>query len=735
MSSPSISLCLIAKNEEKNVQRLLDSVKGCFDQIVFVDTGSTDKTVEIAEKNGCEVHHFKWINDFSAARNFSFSKAKCDYIAWLDLDDELRNPDAFKHWRDTAMEFADCWFASYNYAVDKDRKPIISFVRERVFKRSKGPKFQYPIHEGIIIDQGWSRDYAVTWAVDHLRDEQDIKQDKSRNLKILEDMRSSGTLDARLQFYYGKELYEQGEPYKAIDAFDEALKNEALEPHDRLLSFQYGAYSCIQSADNLKDELVEQKNKLMNKALSFALDGIKLDPNRAEFWVLCGDIYLKSRQLVQAIPYYGAAKRCYNAKANGSPYEGAVYSFVDCYGLNPTLQLSKIYMGLGRVEEARAEATEAVEKYNSDEAKSILAELNRIADLTKLDNNQEEVRDIVFTCPPQTAYQFDEELYKTKAMGGSETALIQMAKYLKEVTGRPVKVFNMRDTNLTADSGVEYLSNKDLVQYMSKYKPAVHIAWRHNIKLTNAPSYLWCHDLVTPTVETKLNEDKILCLTNFHRDYVMAKQGVSADKIIVTRNGIPVEKFKFERKKKNPNKLLWMSSPDRGLDRAMYVCDEVRKEFPDIELHVYYGLENLYKYGLADLANRLKEMMAERPWVKYHGFTEQSQMYREVSDGVIWVHPCNFIETFCITALEMLELGVFPVTRSLGALRDTLREAKDKGMAVMLDHDCVEHSEVMAYANQVKKALKERSWENVKLDSEKHSWKSIAKEWVDLFNL
>jgi glycosyltransferase involved in cell wall biosynthesis len=320
-------------------------------------------------------------------------------------------------------------------------------------------------------------------------------------------------------------------------------------------------------------------------------------------------------------------------------------------------------------------------------------------------------------------------------MGGSETALIEVAKELKKLTNRNVIVFNVREKDLICESGVEYRSNATLNEYFSKNKPRVHVAWRHNIELTRATTYLWCHDLTTPTVEQKMNFDKILCLTPFHKNYVMAKQGIPADKIIVTRNGITPSKFNFERKPKNPNKLVWMSSPDRGLDRAMRVCDEVRKDFPEVELHVYYGLENLYKYGMAQLANTLKAMMDERPWVKYHGFTEQKKMYHEVSDAVVWCHPCNFIETFCITALEMLALGIYPVTHKLGALTDTLADAESNGQAVLLDHDCIIQAQIDAYADEVKKVLIEKKWENVSLDVEKHSWSSVAKEFKEFMNL
>lgn len=734
------------KNERKNLPRLLESVEGCFDEIHITDTGSTDGTLEFLKEQAsqiakCQVftHHFKWVNSFCKARNASFEPVTTDYIMWMDADDVLSDKAAFIKWRDYAMEFGEMFFNTYNYALDNNGKPQVSFVRERVFKTSVKPKWSYDLHEGIVPDTKWAKDYAVTWSINHLRDQEDVIQDRSRNIKIIENMENK---DARMMFYYGKELYEAGRPNEAVKVFEELLEDKhgdysELTEHDRILAYQYAAYSAGQIAEELKDEYRDKKTTAFKKAIGFCSEGIKLDPHRAEFYVNVGDTYLKMGDLVKSIPYYASAKHCINHKSSGSPYEGAIYSFHNCYGEVPSLQLSRVYLHLGRIDEAIKEAQECFDKYKNEDAKNIITECLKIKELIDLDSPKTETEDIVFTCPPQSAYPFDEKLYKEKGMGGSETALIEMATRLKRLTGRPVKCFLSREglEDFTGESGVEWLSNKNLNAYFAKNKPKVHIAWRHNIKLTKAYTYLWCHDLVTSTVEGEKNFDKILCLTEFHKNYVMAKQGVPEDMIIVTRNGITPEKFNFEKKPKNPNKILWMSSPDRGMDAAMLVCDEVKKVFPDVELHIYYGIDKLDMWGLTDLKNKLQKMMDERPYVKYHGFTEQNKMYQEVSDGVVWCHPCNFIETFCITAIEMLALGVYPVTRRLGALQNTLASAESKGQAIMLDHPCNTPFQIHAYAREVVAALQEKKWDNVSLDIENHSWEAVAKEWVEFMKL
>lgn len=734
LKRPTITLALIAKNEEKNLPRLLKSVEGCFDEIVLVDTGSTDRTKAIGEEFGARVFDFVWVNDFAKARNFAFSKATCDYVMWIDCDDVLSDGEAFKKWRDHAMEFVDVWFSTYHYALDAFGNPVVSFVRERVFKRSLNPTWNYPIHEGIIPKAEWSRNYAVPWSVKHMRDAEDIAQDRSRNITILEEfIKSGGADDPRMQFYFGKELYEANRANEAIPVLEKALTMN-LEPHDRILSLQYGAYAATACFEMAQEN--DKKLAYFNKALEFAHQGIRLDPNRAEFYVIVGDAYVRIGNIALAVPYFSAAKAC--LKNFNSPYEGAIYSFKNLYGEAPSIQLAKIYAHLGLLDKAKKEAMECVQAYNNEEAKQILSEVERVTKITSVKNDQTQTDDIVFTTPPQNAYTFDEEIYKTKPLGGSETALVQMARLIKEKTGRRVIVFNMRDADLIAESGVEYVSNARVAEYFSKFKPHAHIAWRHNIKLTDAPTYLWCHDLFTPTVEQVQNFDKFLALSDFHKNYTMGLHGVSGEKIIVTRNGIDQKKFSSEKKQKNPNKIVWMSSPDRGLDRCMLVIDKVREKFPDVELHVYYGIEHLHKYGphMAALADKLKQMMLERPYVKYHGNTEQTKMMKDVSDAAIWCHPNNFIETFCITALECLANGIYPVVRRLGALKDTLGEAEKHGQATLLDYAWDDESSVQLHANAVIEAIEQKKWQRLEgYDFSKLDWSTVADEWIEMMNL
>ncbi len=90
----TLSVCMIARNEEECLERCLQSVRGVVDEIVFVDTGSTDRTVEIARRFGARVFHFAWTGSFAEARNVSLRQATGDWLLMLDADEELAPADS-----------------------------------------------------------------------------------------------------------------------------------------------------------------------------------------------------------------------------------------------------------------------------------------------------------------------------------------------------------------------------------------------------------------------------------------------------------------------------------------------------------------------------------------------------------------------------------------------------------------------------------------------------------------
>ncbi|MGL4874961.1 MAG: glycosyltransferase family 2 protein, partial [Clostridium sp.] len=148
-----ISLCLIIKNEENILKRCLDSTKGFIDEIIIVDTGSTDKSKEVAQEYTDKIYDFEWCDDFSKARNFAFSKATKEYIFWLDADDYIteENLKELIKLKETMNKELDAVSMHYSLSRDEKGNTTYSLRRNRLVKRSLDFKWIGRIHEYLEV--------------------------------------------------------------------------------------------------------------------------------------------------------------------------------------------------------------------------------------------------------------------------------------------------------------------------------------------------------------------------------------------------------------------------------------------------------------------------------------------------------------------------------------------------------------------------------------------------------
>ncbi len=144
-----LSVCMIAKDEEGVIDNCLRSVKDLGDEIVLIDTGSTDRTVEIARSFGARVYHFRWCDDFSAARNQYLKHARGDWIFWVDADDILpeRSVPRIKKLVRNASRDSAFLFILKSPLSDGS---VSSMFQLRLFPNLPGIEYRRPIHEEII---------------------------------------------------------------------------------------------------------------------------------------------------------------------------------------------------------------------------------------------------------------------------------------------------------------------------------------------------------------------------------------------------------------------------------------------------------------------------------------------------------------------------------------------------------------------------------------------------------
>jgi len=285
------------------------------------------------------------------------------------------------------------------------------------------------------------------------------------------------------------------------------------------------------------------------------------------------------------------------------------------------------------------------------------------------------------------------------------------------------------------DSGVEYFPVSELEGYLKNVEPHSHIAWRHANPLTRAKSYVWCHDLQCPGAEKVQNYDKIIALSGFHKNYLTETNGVPADKIVLGFNGIDPNDFKAEHEKK-PLKVVFSSSPDRGLVQTIAIVKKAREiSGLDLTLDCFYGFENMRKAGQNEWADRIQAQIDANPFVTMHGQVSKRILMQHFKEAAVWLYPADFIETYCITAIEALCAGTWPIVRPMGALPYTLHEAVEKDMCDFVECEANTEANIGIWAKALMSAVIDQKWRRVKVDHEKYSWERVAEHFIKEFNL
>jgi tetratricopeptide (TPR) repeat protein len=276
----TVSLCIIAKNEEANIGACLDSVRGLFDEIIVLDTGSTDRTKEIAREYGAKVFDFQWIDDFAAARNACIEHASGDFIFWLDADDRLDevNREKLRHLL-ASLPDGNVAYSMKCLCLAAPGQPATVVDHVRLFRRDPRIRWRYRIHEqilGAIREAGGQvlhSDIVIThtgYADPALR-----AAKLQRDLRLLE-------MEYAEQPHDPFTLFNLGQTFAEMRQFDraEALIQESLErshPSDSIVRKLYVLLCNCRLAQG-KAEL----------ALQTCLKGQGVCPNDAELLFLEG---------------------------------------------------------------------------------------------------------------------------------------------------------------------------------------------------------------------------------------------------------------------------------------------------------------------------------------------------------------------------------------------------------------------------------------------------------------
>ena len=228
-----LSLCMIVKNEEKTLGSCLESVKDIVDEMIILDTGSSDNTIQIAKKFGADIYHFKWCDDFSAARNESIKFAKGMWILWMDADEQFDKSS--KEELNSIIKLSQHPMGVNINIRNISRKNESYGTAYRLFSNHFGIHFKNIVHEQVsyslkemnaeIIDSNIIIDH---FGYDEVQYDQENK--RQRNLPLLQRMIDDNPNDFFPQFllgqHYSGDTKTQEEAIYHLEKFIDMNSNE-----------------------------------------------------------------------------------------------------------------------------------------------------------------------------------------------------------------------------------------------------------------------------------------------------------------------------------------------------------------------------------------------------------------------------------------------------------------------------------------------------------------------------
>lgn len=324
---PTLSVCMIVKDEGQTLERAISGIKSVADEIIIVDTGSTDNSVEIAKRFTDKVFNFDWCDDFSAARNYSFDQATCDYVMWLDADDVVTGENAqIIKTLITAGGF-DVAFLKYAAAFDNDGNPTFIYYRERIFRRFLGLKWEGVVHEAITPVG------KIIYSSACILHKKVKGNSPMRNLRIYQNkIANGGKLSPREQFYYGRELYYNNFILESIAVLKAFLQSDGwVENKVEASRMLYKALSGLGRRED---------------ALAVLAGGFLFSFPHAEDCCILASHFEEEGDITSAIFWYECALSTPEKLENGG------FCNVDYSGFIPAIQLCVLYDKLGNLKKA-----------------------------------------------------------------------------------------------------------------------------------------------------------------------------------------------------------------------------------------------------------------------------------------------------------------------------------------------------------------------------------------------
>jgi len=699
----TLTAAMIVRDGGELFKQCLESITPLVDELIVVDTGSKDESRALAKSHGARLFEFEWVDSFAAARNESWKHIRTTHALWLDHDDVILGGEHLrpKLAEIEAIKEAHGLWCPYQYAFDSYGNCTTVHTRERVVKMDRPWKWKNRIHETVStqVPGVWYRCEEVIWK--HLRQP---KPQMERNLRLLFMDYAEEPDSPRTVLYIGHQYFSGGEWGKAAEWYERFAMDMRGLVVERWQALCYLARCCRMMGDT-------------NAALKWAWAAVSIAPwwqdgylqiaeahamteewDKVIYWAEYSRTQEKPPEPVFTNPVEEAAQAaCLLERAYGiaGDYPKAVAENDRARRYMPKeenlIHNGKLFRdAIGQVK-LRDGYVNLARRMSDSKRISLAKSLNGVV-------QEPDVRDILVpalirkakrgTQPDVTIFcgetldEWTPPTLEQTGIGGSETAVVEIAKRLNGagfrtcVYGKPGPAEGFHD-------GVGYI---DWRRWRDTNKTDTFIAWRTPFEehgnVQAQRKWLWMHDLNKGVMPNEANThfyDAIYAVSQFHADYLAKAYPFLADRVSHLPNGVNLERFQ-QSVGRQRNKVVWLSSPDRGLIHLLNAWPNIMQAEPSAQLHIFYGWDNIDKMiamGYSDLAAyKLMVLQAlKQPGVFWRGRVNQNELAKELLSAEAWAYPTSFVETGGISAVEALAADCYIVTSALGNLPEIVGDA------------------------------------------------------------
>ena len=753
-----LSLAMIVKpsnSEAKLLDRALSFVAKYVDEICITQAGEkpNKEVSKIIKKYKGKESFFKWVNDFSKARNFNFNQTAGEFIFWIDADDVVRGAKKLKGLVEKMeKDKIDAVVMHYLYDFTNTKKHIctVKHLKTRIVKRDV-VRWIGKIHEDFMPLRELSPMMTEEIEILHITDDKRANESSQRNTDIAMECLKKNPDDARNYWLVANALMGQKKEKEAVPYFLDFIKKS--NSHEEI----YIAFLRLGDIE---------------KSITYYLQALAIRPGYPDAFLKIGELYLNQKE-------YDLAKRflIMGLKIKVPEREIVVYNPRD-YDFNPLMLLVKIYFEIKEYENAilvlercrkiipdHPEVKKSlglIKKYRETEKKvdKILKKAQKIdkKDLKRfLDKIPDDLKshpklavfrnlhfikkkssgkDIAYYC----SYTDSKWTPESDKIGGSEEAVINLSKKWVE-QGYNVTVYNNCGSKEQVFDGVVYKPHwmynpKDAFDYLILWRHPRPLDFKHNSKKI----FVDVHDVIPEGEFTKdrvKKLDKIFVKTKAHRNLFPS---IPDEKFAIIPNGLDPEPFKREVKR-NPYLILNTSSPERHLDATLDVFEKlIEKSDKPWKLAWYYGWHHYLRWhkdhkGLMDyyrVQNARFQKLVKAGRAEGGMMIPQNEIAKKYLEAGVFLYPTQFFEIHCISAAKAQLAGCRMITSDFAALNETVQfgdKIHTSGKKWGTSDTFGDTENIDKYVEEILKGG-DVSEEQSKWSEDTYRWERISKLWL-----